>query len=97
MYNCINRQSAVYHGGMKVVKSQFRLLLAGKAHREGRSISLREVVRETGVPISTVMGMANNTIKRVPIDELNTLCEYFNCDVGDLLKREEAPEEANHA
>jgi DNA-binding Xre family transcriptional regulator len=35
------------------------------------------------------MGMANNTIKRVPLDELNTLCDYFNCDVGDLLKREE--------
>ena len=53
--------------------------------------SLREVVRTTGVPISTVMGMANNTIRRVPLDELNTLCGYFNCDVGDLLKREEVP------
>jgi putative transcriptional regulator len=74
---------------MKVVRSQLRLLLAAKAHREGRSISLREVMRETGVPMSTVMGMANNTIKRVPLDELNVLCDYFNCDVGDLLKREE--------
>ena len=76
---------------MKVVRSQLRILLAAKEHREGRSISLREVVRATGVPISTVMGMANNTIRRVPLDELNTLCGYFNCDVGDLLKREEVP------
>jgi len=76
---------------MKVVRSQLRILLAAKEHREGRSISLREVVRTTGVPISTVMGMANNTIRRVPLDELNTLCGYFNCDVGDLLKREEVP------
>lgn len=71
------------------MKSQLRLLLAAKGHKEGRTISLREVVRDTGVPVSTVMGMANNTIKRVPLDELNTLCDYFNCDVGDLLKREE--------
>lgn len=71
------------------MKSQLRRLLADKAHREGRTISLREVVRETNVPISTVMGMANNTIKRVPLEELNDLCDYFGCDVGDILKREE--------
>ncbi len=74
---------------MKTVRSQLRLLLAAKAQRDGRTISLREVQRETGVPISTVMGMANNTIKRVPLDELNTFCDYFGCEVGDLLKREE--------
>ena len=71
------------------MKSQLRILLARKEHREGRTISLREVVRATKVPSSTVMGMANNTIKRVPLDELNTLCAYLDCEVGDLLKREE--------
>lgn len=71
------------------MRSQLRILLAAKEHREGRTISLRELQRETKVPISTVMGMANNTIKRVPLDELNALCEYLNCDVGDILKREE--------
>lgn len=73
------------------MKSQLRILLAQKGHQEGRTISLREVVRATGVPISTVMGMANNTIKRIPVEELNDLCDYFNCDVGDILKRETVP------
>lgn len=81
--------NVMYHGGMKVVRSQLRVLLAQKEQREGRSISLREVVRVTEVPISTVMGMANNTLKRVPLDELNTLCDYLDCEVGDMLKREE--------
>lgn len=71
------------------MRSQLRVLLAQKEQREGRSISLREVVRTTEVPISTVMGMANNTLKRVPLDELNILCEYLGCEVGDILKREE--------
>ena len=83
------QQYIVYHGSMKVVRSQLRILLAQKEQHEGRSISLREVVRSTEVPISTIMGMANNTLKRVPLDELNTLCDYLNCEVGDLLKREE--------
>lgn len=76
------------------MKSQLRILLAQKSHREGRTISLREVVRDTGVPISTVMGMANNTIRRVPLDELGELCRYFNCEVGELLKLEEVPDPA---
>lgn len=74
---------------MKIIRSQLRILLAAKAHREGRTISLRELQRETDIPISTVMGMANNTIKRVPLEELNVLCDYFDCEVGDLLKRED--------
>lgn len=78
---------------MKIIRSHFRVVLAMKEQREGRSISLREVVRDTGVPISTVMGMANNTIKRIPVDELNRLCEYLGCEVGDLLKREEIHDE----
>jgi putative transcriptional regulator len=75
---------------MKTIRSHMRMLLAAKSQREGRTISLRELQRDTEVPISTVMGMANNTIKRVPLEELNALCEYFECDIGDLLKREEA-------
>jgi putative transcriptional regulator len=74
---------------MKTIRSHMRMLLAAKSQREGRTISLRELQRDTEVPISTVMGMANNTIKRVPLEELNALCEYFDCDIGDLLKREE--------
>lgn len=91
MLHCTQYNKIVYHGGMKVVKSQLRILLAQKSHREGRTISLREVVRDTGVPISTVMGMANNTIRRVPIDELGELCIYLDCEIGDLLKFEEVP------
>jgi putative transcriptional regulator len=75
---------------MKTIRSHMRMLLAARSQREGRTISLREVQRDTEVPMSTVMGMANNTIKRVPLEELNALCEYFDCDIGDLLKREEA-------
>ena len=71
------------------MKSHLRVLLAKKEMHEGRSISLREVVRETGVPISTVMGLANNTIRRVPLDELATLCEYLQCDIADILQLEE--------
>ncbi len=65
------------------------MLLAEKELRERRTISLRKVVTETNVPNSTVLGLANNTIKRVPLDELAVLCEYLQCGVADLLRLEE--------
>ena len=71
------------------MRSQLRLVLAAKEQREGRTISLREVVRDTKIPISTVYGLANNSIKRVPLEELGQLCRYLECDVGDLLRMEE--------
>ncbi len=70
------------------MKSYLKVLLAQKEMREGRSISLRKVASESGVPISTVNGLANNTIKRIPTAELAALCEYLPCDLCDLLRLE---------
>lgn len=77
---------------MRIVKSHFKVLLAKKELRERRTISLRKVVAETGVANSTVLRLANNTIKRVPLDELAVLCAYLECEVGDLLILEDAEE-----
>jgi DNA-binding Xre family transcriptional regulator len=50
------------------------------------------------IALNTVMGLANNTIERVTLTDIQKLCAYFGCDVGDLLKIEDMPdEEAPHA
>jgi DNA-binding Xre family transcriptional regulator len=67
------------------VQSQFRLLLAQKEQAAGRSISLRAVARDTNVPMSTVMGLANNTIERIELGAIAQLCKYLGCSVGELL------------
>lgn len=71
--------------------SYLKPMIARKEVRENRRISLRTVAAETGVAISTVNRLANNTIRRVPLDELATLCEYLNCDISDILRLEEVP------
>lgn len=78
---------------MKIVRSHLRVLLAKKEMREGRSISLRKVARETKVSISTVEGLANNTLKELSLVALGALCDYLSCEVGDLLHLEEVPDE----
>lgn len=67
------------------IRSRFRVLLAEKETREQRRISLRSIVRETGVSISTVEGLANNTLREFPAAGLAAICRYLGCTVGDLL------------
>jgi putative transcriptional regulator len=67
------------------IVSRFRVLLAEKELREQRRISLRKVVRETGVSISTVEGLANNTLREFPAAGLAAICSYLECTVGQLL------------
>lgn len=74
---------------MKRARSYLKIRLAEKEMREGRTISLRKLAMEAGASLSTVNRLANNTIKRVPLDELVALCEYLNCSIGDILKIEE--------
>jgi putative transcriptional regulator len=79
----------VYNGGMKEVRSRLRILVAEKATRDKRALSMRRVAEESGANISTVNRLANNTIRRIPVEELTVLCRYLDCDVGDLLRMEE--------
>lgn len=71
------------------MRSKLRVLVAQKATREGRALSMRRLSEESGASIATVNRLANNTIKRIPIEELAAICRYLDCDVGDVLKMEE--------
>lgn len=72
------------------MRSYFRPILAQKQMRERRTISLREVSRETDVALSLITRLANDTIQRVDLSDLARVCVYLSCDVGDLLKLEES-------
>ena len=69
-----------------------RLLVAAKEHRERRKLSLRTIVAETAVPISTVQALMNDTARRVELGDIGKLCGWLPCEVVDLLRLEEVPE-----
>jgi len=65
-------------------------LLARRARRLDRKrISVRQASIETGISYYTLSAFVNNTIKEYPRDVLTTLCEYLECNIGDLLSYEE--------
>lgn len=67
------------------MRNNLVVLMAQKAQRERRRISLRTVARETGINKYTVYALANDSLREYPKDVLVSLCSYLGCDLGELL------------
>lgn len=74
------------------MKSNLSLLMGQKSQREGRRITLRTVADETGLTRHTVYKIADNSIKEYPKAAIIKLCDYFSCDLSELLTLVEVPE-----
>ena len=66
---------------------RFRLaeLIADKAFKERRVVSLTEVADATGIHRATLSKIANQPGANVGTDIIDKLCRYFGCQPGDLL------------
>jgi putative transcriptional regulator len=70
---------------MPKLRSRMRVLMAEKGLRENRKITLGIVAEETNLSRPTVTKMAQNEVAQIKGDIIAILCEYFDCNVGDLL------------
>lgn len=66
---------------------RFRLaeLIADKAFKERRVVSLTEIATATGIHRATLSKMANQPGANVGTDIVDKLCAYFGCTTGELL------------
>lgn len=70
----------------KRVTPQIKQLRLDRAARLGRTISIREVSRETGIAISTIRRMESGEAEGVDFATLSKLAEFFEVSgIGDLL------------
>lgn len=67
------------------MNSKLRILVSAKELRDKRNLGIRTIAEETGASVSTVQRLMNNSMRRVPLDDLARLCRYFECAVGDIL------------
>ena len=56
---------------------------------ENRIKSINQLSLETGLSRQTLTALKDNTNHGVNLSTLETLCNYFNCEVGDILVMEE--------
>ena len=73
----------------RILKSKFNLLLAKKMEAEDKAISLSDVAKETGITLRTLENTWSSNrvggIDQIHRPTADKLCQYFNCDIGDLL------------
>jgi len=67
------------------LSNRFSELLAIKSRREGRRITNRQVVRETGLLRHTVDSYAKNEVTRYDAHIVLTLCNYLGCSVAEFF------------
>ncbi len=53
--------------------------------------ALRDIAKEIDVSYYTLNGIIQNSIKEYPVDVLKKLCDYLDCNIGDLISYEEVP------
>lgn len=62
-----------------MVKCKFAELLAV------RKLKISDVVRDTGINRKTATRLFHETNQRIDYETLETLCRYFECEIGDFL------------
>ena len=66
-----------------MVKNRFRVLLAERKKK------MADVERETGLSKNCIRGLYYETAKGIRFETLEKLCNYLQCDIGDLFELEE--------
>lgn len=81
-----------------MIRFRLKELIADKEFRERRIVTLREIAEETGINRMTLSKIANHPGASTVTDNLDKLCRYFGCQVGDLavyVSEEEKPKSGN--
>jgi len=51
-----------------------------------KKLKISDVSKETKINRGTLTRLYQETAERVDLDVMDQLCEYLECDVGDLFK-----------
>jgi putative transcriptional regulator len=81
------------HLAILVIRYRLKELIADRAFRLGRIVTMDEVARETGLHRMTLSRMANIRGYVTRTDILDKLCEYFGCRLEELAQHIPSSEE----
>lgn len=70
-----------------MIRILLKQLLDDKAFNERRRITMQELSKETGISRPTITRLANVPGYSTNTDTIAALCEYFDCEPGDILVR----------
>jgi len=69
-----------------MIRFRLKELMADKGFREKRVITITEVASATGINRMTLSKIANHPGYSTVTDNLDRLCDYFDCELGQLAE-----------
>ena len=68
-----------------MIKSRLKELMAERERQTGDRVTYAKIHEATGIWPRGLSTLATNQQKHVGLNTISRLCEYFDCQVGDLL------------
>lgn len=69
-----------------MIRFRLKELMADKGYKERRVVTITEVASATGINRMTLSKIANHPGYSTVTDNLDKLCSYFNCSIGQLAE-----------
>lgn len=77
---------------IEMLRYRLRELMADFQFKTGQRITFDELARETGIHRTTLSKIANQRSYNTTTDNIDKLCQFFKCQVGDLVQYVEGTE-----
>jgi putative transcriptional regulator len=77
---------------MRRIRFYLRTLIAEYSDRTGERLTYSDLYEKTGVSTNTLSHMVNNVQQMVALNVLERLCDFFDCELHDLMRLEPADE-----
>jgi len=71
---------------ISMIRFRLKELLAEKGFQENRRVTLDEVSQATGIHRTTLSKIANQRGYNTGTENVDRLCEYFGCQVEDVIE-----------
>ncbi|TKF13376.1 helix-turn-helix transcriptional regulator [Enterovibrio norvegicus] len=75
-----------------MIRYNIKALIEKKSEAEGRKITAAEVARAIGIQKAAMTKLVNNYEYTTTTRTIDALCEYFDCEVQDVITRERSKE-----
>lgn len=75
------------------MRNRLLALMGEKQAKTNQSVTAVEVSRAVGMSRQAIHKWIHNEIASYPAETLDKLCEFFDCEVGDILVRVDEPAE----
>lgn len=69
-----------------MIRYRLRELMADYHFRTGNRLTFEEIASETGIHRTTLSKIANQRNYNTTTDNIDKLCIFFNCQIGDLME-----------